>query len=386
MTAPVSLPLLPLQRISPSRFTALKECALREVWRAAKQPAPLPSSPAAQLGTVIHQLLAEAGSGRLADGATAKLEQRWSELVQAVEASLQQSPLEKSLLPLQRTVPDFEVRRLRAWRKAAELAQTATTPARTSSHGAALEKTRFSFEVWVETADGSVGGAIDHILETADGAVLRDYKSGQLLQPAEPHGKATLKEEYQTQLKLYAALFHSRFGRWPVRLEVVPLQGDAHVVDFSPSECGELLAEATNVLQQTNAVILQNPATGFEMLAAPSPGACRYCSFRSACPAYHQTRQQQVDQSWPQDLWGRVTQINQLGNGRFSLRLTAANQLSSLVQIRSLTPDFARYPGLRNLQAEDAIAVYNLRKSDSAATFAETVTTALYPLAVATRP
>jgi RecB family exonuclease len=380
MTAPVSLPLLPLQRISPSRFTALKECALREIWRATKQPALLPSSPAAQLGTVIHQLLAEAGSGRLADGATAELEQRWSELVQAVEASLQQSPLEKSLLPLQRTVPDFEVRRRRAWRKAAELAQTATTPVRTGG------KSRFAFEVWVETADGSVGGAIDHVLETAGGAVLRDYKSGQLLQPAEPHGKATLKEEYQTQLKLYAALFHARFGRWPVRLEIMPLQGDAHAVELSPSECSELLAEATRMRQQINAAILRNSATGFEALAAPSPKACRYCSFRPACPAYHQTRQQQLDQSWPQDLWGRVTQINQLGNERFSMRLTAASHLSSLVQIRSLTPDFARYPGLRNLKAEDAIAVYNLRKSDSTAAFAETVTTALYPLAVASRP
>lgn len=369
MRAPVSLPLMPLKRISPSRFTAFKECSLREVWRAVRQPALLPTSPTARLGTAIHQLLAEAGSGRLGHGATPNIEQRWAELVQKVEQQLQETALEKSLLPLHRTVPDFEVRRLRACRKAAELARLTGSVAKTGGN------VRAPFEVWVATADGLVGGAIDHVQETTEGAVLRDYKSGQVLQAAET---ALLKEEYQTQLKLYAALFKASFDRWPVRLEIVPLQGPAHVVSFSPAECGGLLEEALQLLQQINAALLKKPDLGVEALAAPSAQACRYCPYRPACPAYHQARPHIIGDSWPQDVWGQVTQIKPLGNGRISLSVMAASHQSTNVQIRSLTPDWARYPILRKLKEGDLIAIYNLRKSDAAAAFIETFTTALY--------
>lgn len=51
----------PLKRISPSRFISLRECALREVWTANRQPSLLPTSPVAKLGTAIHKLLELAG-------------------------------------------------------------------------------------------------------------------------------------------------------------------------------------------------------------------------------------------------------------------------------------------------------------------------------------
>ena len=61
-----------LKTISPSRFTALQECALREVWAASQTPQLLPSSPSARLGSIIHRLLQEAGEGRLINLASAE--------------------------------------------------------------------------------------------------------------------------------------------------------------------------------------------------------------------------------------------------------------------------------------------------------------------------
>jgi len=61
-------PIKPLTRVSPSRYTAMKNCLLREVWTASGNEPLLPASPLAELGTVIHQLLEAAGRGRLDAG------------------------------------------------------------------------------------------------------------------------------------------------------------------------------------------------------------------------------------------------------------------------------------------------------------------------------
>ena len=64
----------PIKRISPSRFISLRECALREVWTANRQPSLLPTSPVAKLGTAIHKLLELAGKGQLGEGSAQEVD------------------------------------------------------------------------------------------------------------------------------------------------------------------------------------------------------------------------------------------------------------------------------------------------------------------------
>jgi len=51
---------------------------------------------------------------------------------------------------------------------------------------------------------------------------------------------------------LYAALYRLTFGVWPVRLEVVPLQGAPLAVPYDTEEAYGLLADAVAFLQDAN--------------------------------------------------------------------------------------------------------------------------------------
>src|SRR5260370_13385865 len=97
---------------------------------------------------VIHCLLELAGNGQLGRSPEDQVDQTWARLVSKCEAQMSNSWLERSLIPLSKTVPDFEVRRLRSRRIAVQMA-TATA----SFSGASREAQATGFEVWVETAD-----------------------------------------------------------------------------------------------------------------------------------------------------------------------------------------------------------------------------------------
>lgn len=371
---PETMPILPLKRVSPSRFTALKECALREVWIAARQPALLPAPPATRLGSVIHQLLEESGRGQIDKG---DAEKRWKELVSDVEQRMRESWLERSLAPLRKTVLNYEVRKIRACRKAVEIAQEPSL-ARHKIEGRA----EIGFEVWVESPNGLIGGYVDQVQKTDEGAVLRDYKSGYILDKQSPDGELKIKNEYQVQLKLYAALYQSTFGRWPVRLEIVPLQGANQILTFHPQECTKLLEDAADSLKQINQAINEitvSSATGNEhLLATPSPATCRFCQFRPGCSAYQKASDQAAGDQWPKDIWGTVTEIRQLGNGRIGASLQVTNRPYTVAHIRGLEPSPDRHPALQLIKQGDRIAVYNLQGSASAISFSETPITVIY--------
>ena len=108
--------LKPLSSISPTTFSAIKKCALNVVWRRNGSPPLLPTSPKARVGTAAHKLLAEAGQGRL-EATADSVNTRWHELVEEADAAIRRSPLERHLAPLDSSVPDIEVLRIRATRK-----------------------------------------------------------------------------------------------------------------------------------------------------------------------------------------------------------------------------------------------------------------------------
>src|SRR5690606_15664843 len=121
-----------------------------------------------------------------------------------------------------------------------------------SSHHNRLDT---GFERWVQTRDGMIGGKVDHVLHTKDGVVLRDYKTGLILEGNSPDGHKLVKESYQVQLKLYAALYHATHGVWPIALEVIPIVGTPQIVPFQSAECEHLLSEAHALMEDVNRLI-----------------------------------------------------------------------------------------------------------------------------------
>jgi len=111
----------PLLSISPARFTALRECPLREVWTTAHNFPLLPTSPKARVGTIAHHLLAEAGRGLFTNDIK-KIEARWDYLLEQTEHEMMRSWLDRHLLPLSHSVQDLEVRKIRAVSRSAEIA------------------------------------------------------------------------------------------------------------------------------------------------------------------------------------------------------------------------------------------------------------------------
>jgi hypothetical protein len=367
----------PLKRLSPSRFLSMKGCALREVWASDRAPTLLPSSPKAKLGMVIHGLLELAGNGHLGNIPEGQIDQTWARLVSECEAQMSDSWLERSLVPLRKTVPDFEVRRLRSRRIAIRMA-TATA----SFVGASREAQGIGFEVWVETADHLVGGKIDEVRPTAEGLELRDYKTGQILDADTPEGTSIVKMDYQTQLRLYSALYARKFGQWPSRLEVVDLDGREFNVPFEITSCEALLEEAHRVLDAVNTKIHMSSSAeeAVKMLASPDPSNCVACVYRPGCPAYRTARQASRLPGWPTDVFGILQYARNLADGRVSLGINTSIGQDTLTRVRNLEPKTNRHPALKFLKEGDPVGIFNLRGDQEGTDFRESSMTAIYSL------
>ena len=98
--------------MSPSQTELLRTCTLSALWTAQRVPRALPQSPAGRLGIVAHKLLEEAGEGKLTNQLAESFEARWEALVQAADASMERSWLERHLVSLRRSVADYEVRKI----------------------------------------------------------------------------------------------------------------------------------------------------------------------------------------------------------------------------------------------------------------------------------
>jgi len=288
--------------------------------------------------------------------------------------------LERSLVPLRASVRDYEVRRIRAERKAAALVSEAAPQHGTRGIAGAWSRTNVStsFETWVVSHDGSVGGYIDRVRDTPAGPVLVDYKSGVITEKA--GAETIVKERYQIQLKLYAALYAETFGQWPAGLEIVPIEGAARAIPFTPDECLALLNEANKTLGRVNEAIARAARVASrmhrdELLANPDPVTCSSCSYRPVCRAY-QRACTQGDDGWPVDVRGQVVSIQPLFNGRIGL--IVAGDGGATMRVRSLCRSDIRHPALSLLKTGDHIAAYNLDGRQGPHIFSETPLTILY--------
>lgn len=346
----------PLARIGPSRFDGLTQCALREVLAAQRTEVALPSAPPARLGTAIHKLLENAASGAL-DPAGSAVEDCWTKLVAEEEAEMAASWLERHFAPLRESMGAYDERRLQAIARARELATIAYSgPRKPRAGNAPQSDSGYGTEMWVETAAGDVGGAIDAVVRSDDGPVIRDYKTGRITdETGEP------RTAYATQLRLYAAMYAEKFGVWPHALELVNLRGDIVRVSLDQNQCDALLADARKLREDVNASIAQSgdPLACQEALATPAPDNCRYCNYRPLCHPYREVASlADPDAGWPGDLAGTLVEQRVLGNGRVFLRLAVD---ATEGRVRGLTNDVGRHPALALLAGGQMVEVYNTR-------------------------
>jgi PD-(D/E)XK nuclease superfamily len=381
---PAPLPLKRFKHISPSRFTALGSCALREVWHASSERRLLPSFPQAALGSIAHRLLEEAGRGKLANGRPQLVASRWDVLVEDRQRAMRESWLDRLILPFSRSVRDYDVRRGNALHKAEEIAREAAEhrePRAAGAHG-------YGFELEVSSSDGTVSGRVDRVISAPGGPVLIDYKSGRFSDRDEGTGYDEVKESYRVQLKLYAALYQATFGRWPVVLEVVPISGKRTEVPYAPEEALSLLDQAAASLQETNVQIdraasLPPYQHAESRLASPSPSTCRFCLLRPVCAAYREACGAVDSPDWPLDVWGRVRSIRMLGNGRINLRIGQQLSKGEELRVRGLDPSPVRHPVLGELQEGDTVSIFNLRRDGADLAYSEGRTTVIYKVSAA---
>lgn len=332
--------LQPLKTISPSAFSSLNACPLRAVWAAHSSPL-LPRSPKTRLGTVVHHLWEAAASGKITDEAA--FDRVWQAEIDAQETEMLRDWKEAHLVPLTLSVADLEVRRLRCRHQL-------------TSWRSSMGHTTYRAEQRVLDVTGAVKGRIDVVSVDSDGAHLIDLKTGQVVEAT-----GAIKEEYLTQLKLYAALYYETNGDWPVSLALRTVDGHQWTLDWTIDECCDLLAEAVKVHARINTAIEQDPQG--EMLAKPDPVTCQYCPFRPACPHYWRKRRTASEEEWPMDTCGRVESLTRQGNGRWKLCLV--NELET-VRIRGLSSTRQKF--LKENHAE--MAFYNL-KCESAGRYTE---------------
>ncbi len=365
-------PLRALGPVSPSHAVGLTLCALREVWTASRAPHLLPLTPAARLGIVAHRLLEESGRGLLNGLTSDRISARWDEILRRAEEDASRSWLDRHLVPLAGSIPDFEVRKLRAIARASALANEAT---RTLGEGGSRAHATWRVEVPVATPDGSAAGRIDAVVRTLDGPVIRDYKSG-AIHEAGGAGQLEIKGAFSVQLKLYAAIYAAMTGTWPVRLEVVPLVGAPESVPFSREECVRLLSDAVRHRDQVNRIIESEAPIAMKMscLASPSPSTCAFCPYRPGCRPYTDAIKPNTD-SWPIDARGRLVEKKTLGSGRELLTLEVH---SSTIRIRGLSPSPSRHPAVNASVAGDNLAAFNLRSGGGQTSFTEGPFTVFY--------
>lgn len=363
----------PLCNISPTAFIALRDCALKSLWSLNGKPPLLPTLPNARIGTVIHRLLAEAGRGKL-QSERETINARWDELIEQAHAEMNVSRTERHLVPLTRSVPRIEVLRIRAIQQALEIASTLRPP--NPRTGRLRSAPRYGCEIHVKSADGLVRGVIDTVLPNEEGPVIRDYKSGSIFKTA-GNDEYHLKEAYQIQLKIYAALYADSFDEWPARLEVVPLSGEPYIVPFNRTDCTNLVEEARATLKRINKTLESHSKALLKgLFANPTPGTCSYCGYRPACEPYWSAAIESGIDGWPLDVKGIVKDIKQLGNSKIMLRLLTP---SGLVSVPGLSPD-SRHPDLQVIQIGDTAGVFNLWRTRSTAPYSESHLTTIYKL------
>lgn len=252
-------------------------------------------NPKAWLGTAYHEVLEALpalASGGAGTALLQRAEARWNQAVARLEEAAARHPLNHrfgSATTWRGYYLVLETLRLRM----AELAGAFGTR---KPSGTGESKTWALREEEFSALSGKLRGRIDLVR----GDELIDFKTGALYEHEDADAPPSLKAAYVRQLRIYAYLVYAATGWWPHRGLLYPLAGPPVEVHLESSACEAEASEAVRQLEQYNSAVAGDG--DLNLLASPSAEACRWCPFKTICPAFWAS----AGESWAGSLDGEV--------------------------------------------------------------------------------
>jgi len=344
-----------INRISPSQFYSMKNCAYKSLLAEAfdKQPL-LPVSPNAYFGTVLHKILELISKGVIKD--EVDFNTSFEEHLKLEETKLIQQGYD-FFVPLQKNVKDFGMKKILLKKHLRSPAEKRKVPSGVN----------FYSEHWFESKDKLISGKIDLVIESDKIIEIIDFKTGEITQDVlDDSGEifSEIKDEYKDQLKLYAYLYFETTGKFPTLLSLIDLAKQKFTIAFSQSDCNILSTKAKELLEATNKSISNGL---FE--AHPSVANCKYCLYRPACSFFQEYLA--IDYSF-NDVTGSVKDIVKYQNGNVSLFLENGDKIFIITSFASKIYDEL------NKYRNKHISVFNLRKEATDFVYSAIKTTMIY--------
>lgn len=344
-----------IQRISPSQFYSMKNCAYKSLLAQAMNKKPLlPVSANAYYGTVLHKMLELISKGIIRN--EDDFNKIFEEQIKLMEESLVALGYD-FFIPLQKKVNDFIMKKILLKEY---LRNASEKPPKTNN-------VKFYSEKWFESKDKLMGGKIDLVIEAESEIEILDFKTGAIAQDVlDDDGEiySEVKSEYKEQLKLYAYLYFENTGNFPTKLSLVDLTKQKFTVDFSQNECNAIFEEAKELLNSTNNCIDKGT-----FKANPTKANCKYCLYRPACSFY--LKHIETDNTF-NDISGYVQNVVRFQNGNVSVYLEYGDKKITVSNFSS-----EKFDELNNSKNKK-INIFNLKKESREFFYSATKTTTVY--------
>lgn len=291
---------------APSQLWYAQSCALRVVGtRAIPSQHQLAAGPRAARGLLLHRLIEHAIRGDPDETLEKMFEHELAELgrdLARVPSAANYTNLRVTLSSREWAV--YERRAIERARKARQerISQGATTGVRFQQTPLFAKSGRWA-EVPIRDTALRIDGRIDELEVTPARILIRDYKSGRVLDRS-----GEIRPDYVFQLLIYGlAISALRPG---IAVELRLNDGVDHIVLFNE----ERIADTTRRLAEISARLPPDLVVDASSLASPG-AACQECSIRPSCSKYLAEAASRwrvgttTDERLPNDIWGEVLQV-----------------------------------------------------------------------------
>ena len=269
---PGTIVLSSLDQMTPTIWSHMRLCKLRGVlaYTHAAQAWVL-HDPRVWLGTAFHRVMqAAARPGATADD----FEMVWNAAIADAADAVAKHPLDFRFGSAE-LWPGYFLVRQRAMASALQVQAKARDRKFVKQNASVGVR---GFERRVATQDGRLAGRPDFFNEYT----IIEYKSSL---PDRNWPRSTeILEEYNRQLRLYAAILVEMDNHWRVNARVVAASGQVRDFSLEPEECKAEAESALQSIADVNWEISRGtpPAT----LAKPDSVSCGRCPFKAICPAF----------------------------------------------------------------------------------------------------
>lgn len=152
-------------------------------------------------------------------------------------------------------------------------------------------------ERWLTDEDLNLGGQPDRVQRSADHIRVVDLKSG--------FSVDSITDSHRLQLTLYTHLIYKDCGVMPSEIAVLTANGDLLIESITAESVGEVVTEFVERTKNFNNLVRTGGIT--EQIATPSAEACKWCSYRTVCPAFWS----HMDSTWDsRAICGSIVSIN----------------------------------------------------------------------------